>query len=115
MCGIAVYFNPKQNYAENPKQNFHILTNMIQTMRKRGPDAQGHKIINSCCLAHARLSIIDLESGNQPMAYTRNENTYYIIQNGEIYNYREIKKLLLAKNYKFYTKSDTEVVAAAFS
>ncbi len=115
MCGIAGYFNPKQNYAENPKQNFHILNNMIQTMKQRGPDAHDHKVINSCCLAHTRLSIIDLQSGNQPMAYTKNENTYYVIQNGEIYNYREIKKLLLAKNYKFYTTSDTEVIAAAFS
>ena len=107
MCGIAGYFNPKQNYAENPKQNFHTLSNMINTMNHRGPDTYGHKIINSCCLAHTRLSIIDLENGRQPMAYKRDENTYYIVYNGEIYNYKEVKKQLLEKNYTFHNNYDT--------
>ena len=78
MCGIAGYFNPDQNYAENPKQNFHTLSRMINTMNHRGPDTYGHTIINSCCLAHTRLSIIDLENGRQPMSYTKDGNTYYI-------------------------------------
>ena len=79
MCGIAGYFNPDQNYAENPKQNFHTLSRMINTMNHRGPDTYGHTIINSCCLAHTRLSIIDLENGRQPMSYTKDGNTYYIV------------------------------------
>ena len=80
MCGIAGYFNPDQNYAENPKQNFHTLSRMINTMNHRGPDTYGHTIINSCCLAHTRLSIIDLENGRQPMSYTKDGNTYYIVR-----------------------------------
>lgn len=114
MCGIAGYFNPDQNYAENPKQNFHTLSRMINTMNHRGPDTYGHTIINSCCLAHTRLSIIDLENGRQPMSYTKDGNTYYIVYNGEIYNYKEVKKTLLRKNHTFETNSDTEVIAAAF-
>ena len=114
MCGIAGYFNPDQNYAENPKQNFHTLSRMINTMNHRGPDTYGHTIINSCCLAHTRLSIIDLENGRQPMSYTKDGNTYYIVYNGEIYNYKEVKKTLLRKKYTFETNSDTEVIAAAF-
>ena len=114
MCGIAGYFNPDQNYAENPKQNFHTLSRMINTMNHRGPDTYGHTIINSCCLAHTRLSIIDLENGRQPMSYTKDGNTYYIVYNGEIYNYKEVKKTLLRKNYTFETNSDTEVIIAAF-
>lgn len=97
MCGIAGYFNPDQNYAENPKQNFHTLSRMINTMNHRGPDTYGHTIINSCCLAHTRLSIIDLENGRQPMSYTKDGNTYYIVYNGEIYNYKEVKKTLFRK------------------
>ena len=112
MCGIAGYFNPDQNYAENPKQNFHTLSRMINTMNHRGPDTYGHTIINSCCLAHTRLSIIDLENGRQPMSYTKGGNTYYIVYNGEIYNYKEVKKTLLRKNYTFETNS--EVIIAAF-
>ena len=114
MCGIAGYFNPDQNYAENPKQNFHTLSRMINTMNHRGPDTYGHTIINSCCLAHTRLSIIDLENGRQPMSYTKDGNTYYIVYNGEIYNYKEVKKTLLRKNHTFETNSDTEVIIAAF-
>ena len=114
MCGIAGYFNPDMDYAENPKQNFHTLTNMIHTMQHRGPDAYGHKIIKSCCLAHTRLSIIDLANGNQPMSYTKNGNTYYVVYNGEIYNYKDVKKTLQKKNYSFETDSDTEVILAAF-
>lgn len=73
MCGIAGYFNPDQNYAENPKQNFHTLSRMINTMNHRGPDTYGHTIINSCCLAHTRLSIIDLEMADSPCLIRRTE------------------------------------------
>ena len=110
MCGIAGYFNPDQNYAENPKQNFHTLSRMINTMNHRGPDTYGHTIINSCCLAHTRLSIIDLENGRQPMSYTKDGNTYYIVYNGEIYNYQTLREELIAAGHTFTTKSDTEVL-----
>ena len=115
MCGIAGYFNPDQNYAENPKQNFHTLSRMINTMNHRGPDTYGHTIINSCCLAHTRLSIIDLENGRQPMSYTKDGNTYYIVYNGEIYNYKALTAELTALGHTFATRTDTEVLRSVIT
>lgn len=114
MCGIAGYFNPKTNYSDNPKNNFNILSNMIKTMKRRGPDDQGYSIVNSCCLAHTRLSIIDLDTGRQPMKVVKDNRSYHVIFNGEIYNYPEIKKELKAFGYHFETRSDTEVIGNAF-
>ena len=114
MCGIAGYYNPKDNYSENPKKNFTILGNMIESMKMRGPNQQGSSIINSCCLAHTRLSIIDLAMGKQPFKVTHQGNNYHIVYNGEIYNYPELKKELISWGYEFYTNSDTEVVGNAF-
>lgn len=114
MCGIAGFYNPKMNYSENPKNNINILNNMIKTMKMRGPDANGYSIINSCCLAHTRLSIIDIENGSQPMTIRHNENTYHIIFNGEIYNHKIIRKKLKDKGFVFNSNSDTEVIGYAF-
>ena len=114
MCGIAGYYNPKKNYSDNPKSNFKILGNMINSMKMRGPDEQGFSIIGSCCLAHTRLSIIDLDTGRQPIKVINNEMPYHIIYNGEIYNHRDIKNELLGLGYTFDTKSDTEVLCKAF-
>lgn len=114
MCGIAGYYNPKLQYSDNPKSNFKILGNMIRTMKMRGPDDQGYSIIGSCCLAHTRLSIIDLDTGRQPMKITYQGNHYHIVFNGEIYNHREIRTELTGLGFSFSTKSDTEVIANAF-
>ncbi len=114
MCGIAGFYNPKINYSDNLKNNIRILNNMIKTMKMRGPDDQGYSIINSCCLAHTRLSIIDLSTGRQPLKITKNERNYHIIFNGEIYNHKEIKAELKAIGFDFYTNSDTEVIGNAF-
>ena len=54
MCGIAGFFNPKQDFSDNPKANIKILTNMIKTMKMRGPDDDGYAIIKNCCFAHTR-------------------------------------------------------------
>ncbi|MBE5943921.1 MAG: asparagine synthase (glutamine-hydrolyzing) [Lachnospiraceae bacterium] len=114
MCGIAGYYNPKDNYSENPKNNFVILTNMINSMKMRGPDDSGYSIIKSCCLAHSRLSIIDLDMGRQPFKITHKCGNFHIVFNGEIYNHLDIKKELLSLGFQFYTKSDTEVIGNAF-
>ena len=108
MCGIAGFYNPKDNYSENPKKNFTILEEMINTMKMRGPDDQGCSIINSCCLAHTRLSIIDPDMGRQPFKVSYGGNNYHIVYNGEIYNHPTIKKELISYGYTFETKSDTE-------
>ncbi len=114
MCGIAGFFNPRGNFSDNPKKTINILTKMIDSMKMRGPDEQNFLITESCCLAHARLSIIDLDTGRQPMSITYNENKYHVIFNGEIYNYREIRGELISCGYKFHTNSDTEVIGFAY-
>jgi len=89
------------------------ISKMNDTLYHRGPDAAGTFVQNSVGLGFRRLSIIDLdESANQPML---NENRdIVIVFNGEIYNYLEIKKELLAKGQTFQTKSDTEVILKAY-
>lgn len=114
MCGIAGYFNSKIDFSNNPKNNFNILSNMIATMKQRGPDADGSTITPSCCFAHTRLSIIDLNTGDQPMKIIHNGKSYHIIHNGEIYNYPDLKKELISSGYSFETTSDTEVMCKAF-
>lgn len=114
MCGIAGYYNSKINFSDNPKNNFNVLSNMIRTMKHRGPDDQGYSIINSCCLAHTRLSIIDLDNGRQPMSLTNQGNTYHVVFNGEIYNHRELRNELKSYGFTFNTSSDTEVIGNAF-
>ena len=91
-----------------------ILSHMIDSMKMRGPDEQDYIINDNCCLAHSRLSVIDLVTGGQP--FTINENGYkiYIIYNGEIYNHVELKKELISYGYKFRTSSDTEVIGKAY-
>lgn len=114
MCGIAGFYNSQANYSDNPKKNFHILSKMIETMKMRGPDEQGYSIIGSCCLAHSRLSIIDLDTGKQPMKIYHNGNSYHVIFNGEIYNHQDIREELMSLGYVFETKSDTEVIGNAY-
>lgn len=78
----------------------------------RGPDGEGFYVDGPVGLAHRRLSIIDLSTGQQPM-FSRDRN-YCIVYNGELYNFREIKSLLVKKGYNFQTQSDTEVIIYAF-
>lgn len=114
MCGIAGFYHPKTNYSEHPKNNIKILENMIATMRMRGPDESGYSIIESCCLAHTRLKIIDLETGRQPIKISYQGLNYHVIYNGEIYNHRQLKDELISLGYLFQTKSDTEIIGMAY-
>lgn len=85
---------------------------MTDVLVHRGPDAEGHWINSPVALGSRRLAIIDLsEAGNQPMQYL---DRYVIIHNGEIYNYLELKDELQKMGYKFMSKTDTEVIAAAY-
>lgn len=100
MCGIAGYWG---------SGNEQILTQMVQSIRHRGPDAQPVYVSENIGFAHARLSIIDIRSvANQPM-FTQ-DRSLMITFNGEIYNYRQLKDELLEKRkYVFKTTSDTVV------
>ena len=81
---------------------------MITALRHRGPDGFGYLIDGDIGLAHARLSIIDLATGSQPI---HNETrTIWVISNGEIFNYVELRAELIARGHSFYTSSDTEVI-----
>jgi asparagine synthase (glutamine-hydrolysing) len=104
MCGICGQFN----FARNEPVEPDTIRGMAQTMVHRGPDDEGYFISGSVGLGFRRLSIIDLAGGHQPMSDA--EQTVWIIFNGEIYNYRELRAELLGKGYQFRTNSDTEVI-----
>lgn len=104
MCGIAGIIGAKSS--EN------LLDTMLSTQTHRGPDDTGKYIDSGIVLGHNRLSIIDLSSdANQP--FVSQDDRYILVYNGEIYNYLELKSEL-ASNYNFKTKSDTEVLLAAY-
>jgi len=108
MCGIAGFYGTPG--ASEPHEA--LLQRMIGTIVHRGPDAQGVFSANGVGLAHARLSIIDLESGQQPMANA--DGTVHITFNGEIFNYIELRDELIARGHRFVTTSDTEVILQAY-
>ena len=101
MCGIAGYIN----YTTKPSKK--ILKAMTDRIAHRGPDAEGFYLDNIAALGHRRLSIIDLTTGDQPMFSS--DKKIVIVFNGEIYNFKELKKDL-SKKYKFNTTADTEVL-----
>jgi asparagine synthase (glutamine-hydrolysing) len=92
-----------------------VLKQMVKTIRHRGPDDTGCKLLNShkVGLGHCRLSIIDLSAnGHQPM---QNENgTLWVTYNGEIYNFSDIRKKLVALGHVFHSETDTEVILHAY-
>lgn len=114
MCGIAGFYNGKDDFSNEPKKNFKILNNMLKTMKMRGPDCDGFSIIKSCCFAHARLSIIDIDNGSQPFTIKKENASFHIIFNGEIYNHVALRNELIADGYEFTTKSDTEVILTLY-
>jgi len=104
MCGIAGYFNI--NHA--PEEGNRLLERMIWPLHHRGPDGFGFFQDKRAGLAHARLSIIDLEGGWQPIP--NEDKTLWIIFNGEIFNYPELRRQLISRGHHFRTESDTEVI-----
>ncbi len=107
MCGIAgiVHFDA------SPVDRA-LVQRMLAAIRHRGPDESGVRVEGPAGLAHARLSIIDLEGGHQPMG--NEDGSLWITFNGEIFNYLELRELLQAKGHRFATRSDTEVILHAY-
>ena len=104
MCGIAGIFN----LADRPPPERTTLEAMITRVHHRGPDGFGYFEAPRVGLAHARLSIIDLATGDQPI---RNEDgSVWVVFNGEIFNYVELRADLERAGHRFYTTSDTEVI-----
>ena len=105
MCGINGF-----NFLDNM-----LIQKMNGVIKHRGPDDSGIFANNNVTLGHQRLSIIDLSpAGHQPFVYNHKNRKVVIVFNGEIYNFQEIKKDLEVKGYKFFSKSDTEVLLASY-
>ncbi len=111
MCGfIGCVHDKSQVFSDGQKQQFENMNNVIT---HRGPDDDGYFYDSHVQFGFRRLSIIDIESGHQPLHF-ENER-YWIIFNGEIYNYVELREELLAEGITFATSSDTEVIIALYS
>ncbi len=103
MCGICGFCFPDKRPVDHD-----ILTKMASALQHRGPDDEGYYTGAGVALGHRRLSIIDLDTGQQPIH--NEDKTIYVVFNGEIYNFPELKKELEKKGHRFYTKTDTEVL-----
>ncbi|MGH0522783.1 asparagine synthase (glutamine-hydrolyzing) [Bacillus cereus] len=111
MCGyVGCLYNTAKRYSETEKIKFENMTNLLY---HRGPDDQGYFRDEHVQFGFRRLSIIDLDAGHQPLAY---DNERYILMfNGEIYNYIELREMLIKQGACFSTQSDTEVIVALYA
>lgn len=108
MCGIAGYF--QLNDKRVPE--YDLIGRMVKQIQHRGPDEFGAYFDDYCGLGQARLSIIDLSGGSQPLS--NEDGTLWISFNGEIFNYVELRPELEKLGHVFRTKSDTEVIVHAY-
>jgi asparagine synthase (glutamine-hydrolysing) len=104
MCGICGVIS--QNGAADKRA---LLERMNESLVHRGPDSGGVFVEGGAGIAARRLAIIDLETGDQPL--TNEDGSVAVVQNGEIYNYRELRAELVRKGHRFSTQGDTEVLA----
>ena len=95
MCGFVGF----ANFEKDISNEKYILKSMNNTLFRRGPDEQGYYIDRNVALAHKRLVVIDPEGGKQPMVEKYSFGTYVMIYNGQIYNTKELKKVLLKNNF----------------
>jgi len=104
MCGICgkIYFDNDNLVDQN------IIKKMMKVIRHRGPDDEGMYINGQVGLGHKRLSIIDLNTGKQPVS--NEDGKVWVVYNGEIYNYKELRTFLLQRGHFFKTETDTEVI-----
>jgi asparagine synthase (glutamine-hydrolysing) len=108
MCGIAGMVR-----GDGQPVDRQLLERMNEAIRHRGPDEDGFYVDDHVGMAMRRLSIIDLKSGQQPIP--NQDRTAWIVFNGEIYNYKEVREQLENLGHQFHTNSDTEVVVHAYS
>ena len=102
MCGITGFFGNHQQFDKV------LLEKMNQSIYHRGPDGEGYHFEQGVGLAMRRLSIIDLEGGNQPIY--NEDNSICVVFNGEIYNYQALRETLIVQGHQFSSHSDTEVI-----
>jgi asparagine synthase (glutamine-hydrolysing) len=114
MCGIAGFYNSNRNYLKDRIYYENVLEKMSAAQRHRGPDDSGIWLFEHGGLSHARLSIIDLANGSQPMKKTEVGKTFAIVYNGEIYNTEELRNDLIKRGHSFTTTCDTEVILTGY-
>ncbi len=107
MCGITGLLRHRGRLPSEQE-----IRAMTQAVAHRGPDGEGIHLQNRIALGHRRLSIIDLESGQQPMC--NEDGNVWVTYNGEIYNFRELRERLISLGHTFRTKCDTEVIVHAY-
>jgi asparagine synthase (glutamine-hydrolysing) len=105
MCGITGWINLGTNSNNHSEA---VLHSMCETIYHRGPDSEGIWMDDSVALGMRRLSIIDLATGDQPVF--NHDRSVVAMQNGELYNYREVREELEKRGHKFVTKTDTEII-----
>lgn len=105
MCGICGFTGQLENKAD-------VIRNMTEVITHRGPDSDGFFTDDNISMGFRRLSIIDLSQGHQPIY--NEDKTLVLTFNGEIYNYRQLRKELVAAGHKFYTDADSEVLVHGF-
>ena len=104
MCGITGFYN----FNTNTDNKVATLRQMLTRIKHRGPDESGIYVSNNIGLGSVRLSIVDLATGTMPLS--NNDDSLWIVFNGEIFNHIELREELLAQNHTFKTQSDTEVL-----
>jgi asparagine synthase (glutamine-hydrolysing) len=102
MCGIAGYLR-----LDGPGEH-SVVKAMCDTIRHRGPDDEGFHVEQGCAIGMRRLSIIDLHTGHQPIS--NEDGTVWVVFNGEIYNYQELRDRVRARGHRLKTNTDTEVL-----
>jgi len=113
MCGIAGFVESSSVDAPFPPEAAQDLVHrMCTVIRHRGPDDEGMLVEEGAGLGMRRLSIIDLSTGHQPIH--NEDGTVWVVFNGEIYNFRELRSELEAAGHRFYTSTDTEVIVHAY-
>ena len=108
MCGFAGRFN----YSPSHPVDRDVLAAMTDAVAHRGPDATGYFHGSGVGLGHRRLSVIDLATGDQPLA--NEDGQVQVVFNGEIYNFAEVRAELIARGHRFRTNSDTEVIVHGY-
>ena len=112
MCGIAGQISADPNKIA---ANYPAYCRMQKSLARRGPDQRGIYLHGHAALIHARLAVVDLENGCQPMVLEQGGEKYILVYNGELYNTPELHAQLAALGHRFVSHSDTEVLLHAFA